>query len=66
MTKSLAVLSTLMLITAAIPAAAAADTALADWEKCAARVKKDMPVPPANQEAIDLMIKSYCGKKPAK
>ncbi len=65
MTKSLAVLSTLMLITAAIPAAAA-DTALADWEKCAARVKKDMPVPPANQEAIDLMIKSYCGKKPAK
>ena len=65
MTKSLAVLSTLMLIAAAVPAAAA-DTALADWEKCAARVKKDMPVPPANQEAIDLMIKSYCGKKPAK
>ena len=65
MTKSLAVLLALLTIGAGTQAEAA-DSALAQWEKCVAKIKKDMPIPPANQGAVDLTIQSFCGKKPAK
>ncbi len=65
MTRSVAILSALMLIAAIAPAGAASD-AMNEWEKCAARIKKDYPIPPATQEALNLMVQSFCGKKPAK
>ena len=65
MAKSLAVVAALLMIGVAAPAGAASD-ALAEWEKCAARIRKDMPIPPANVGAQDLTIARYCGKKPEK
>ena len=64
MTKSLAVVAALTMLGA--QASAAELPSLAEYEKCAARIKKDMPIPPANEEAVRLMIQSLCGKKPAK
>ncbi len=66
MTKSLAVLVALLITGASTQGSAAEATSAAAWEKCVARIKKDMPIPPANEGAIQLTIQSFCGKKPAK
>lgn len=66
MTKSLAVLVALLMTGASTQGHAAEAASAAAWEKCAARIKKDMPMPPATESAIQLTIQSFCGKKPAK
>ncbi len=66
MTKCLAVLTALLMTGAVTQSYAAEATSKAEWEKCAARIRKDMPIPPANEGAIQLTIQSICGTKPAK
>ncbi len=65
MTKTLTVLA-LFAIGASSQAMAAEAASVAEFEKCAARIKKDFVVPPASQDAQNLMVRAYCGTKPAK
>jgi hypothetical protein len=57
-----------ILLTALPTAAAEAEdsTALKQWKKCEAQVRKDYPVPPGNVNTLKQMIELTCGAKPAK
>lgn len=45
--------------------ASAESDALKAWKECAAKVRKDYPVPPGNVNELNMMIREECGDRPS-
>lgn len=67
MLKYAASLTVIATLVAAVTPVFAADTPeLKKWKECAAKVRKDYPVPPGNINALNQLIKEQCGDRPSK